>query len=167
MAARLSCHLRRSAHVNERGAKREATEWWSLLSPAFDVDFTAQDVALWGKPDKSFEIKDGRAQFPPDANHLWWSWNTVFGFDEADIRITITLIELAVQINDTEVAPFQGQPPDHPSFIGLLAASGGGPGRYVEFQRPQGDQRQVAARGVSKGHFKSLHCDWRCDVSGA
>src|SRR5919109_1983737 len=162
----------------------------------FEDDFTTHDTTLWGKPDKSFEIKDGRAQFHPDANHLWWSWNTIFAFDDADICVTIALIEttdptrsygglmfwvkdndnfysldiasngyfqvrrklagkwtpgilpwtqtdalkhgpnqpnkvrvsvksqtVAVQINDTEVARFRAQPPDHPSFIGLLAAS--------------------------------------------
>ena len=162
----------------------------------FDDDFTTHDLILWGKPDKSFEIKSGRAQFRPEPNHLWWSWNTIFAFDDADICVTITLIEttdptrsygglmfwvkdndnfysldiasngyfqvrrklagkwtpgvlpwtqtdalkrgpnqpnkvrvsvksqtVAVQINDTEVARFRAQPPDQPSFIGLLAAS--------------------------------------------
>jgi hypothetical protein len=162
----------------------------------FDDDFTMHEVALWGKPDKSFEIKDGRAQFRPDANHLWWSWNTAFAFDDADICVTITLVEttdptrsygglmfwvkdndnfysldiasngffqvrrkiagkwtpgilpwtqtdalkhgpsqpnkvrvsvrdqtVAVQINDKDVARFRAQPPDQPSFIGLLAVS--------------------------------------------
>src|SRR5919108_3552666 len=59
----------------------------------FEDDFTTHDTTLWGKPDKSFEIKGGRAQFHPDANHLWWSWNTIFAFDDADICVTIALIE--------------------------------------------------------------------------
>ncbi len=78
-------------------------ELTTLMAPAeacngskilFDDDFSMHDPS-WGALTEQFEIKGGKATVKPPPNRAQVQLNTGFAFEEADICVTVTAIEVA------------------------------------------------------------------------
>ena len=57
----------------------------------FEDKFTSADPT-WGPQSDKFKIADGKAIMSAPPNEAYWSWNSGFVFDDADICYTISLI---------------------------------------------------------------------------
>jgi hypothetical protein len=60
----------------------------------FDEDFQFHD-ASWRAADKNFEIKDGFATIKPEIHHGYRALNRGFQFDDVDICVTLSAIEIS------------------------------------------------------------------------
>lgn len=58
----------------------------------FQDDFSVHD-ATWGVPSADFEMKDGKAVLKPAPAMSRWQLQTGFAFGDADICLTVTLLE--------------------------------------------------------------------------
>lgn len=59
-----------------------------------DEDFSFQDAA-WGDGDKNFSIKEGSAVIKPEVQRGYKALNQAFLFDDADICLTVTAVEVS------------------------------------------------------------------------
>jgi hypothetical protein len=60
----------------------------------FEDDFSFQD-ASWGDSDKNFSIKEGSAVIKPEVQRGYKALNNAFLFDDADICLTVTAVEVS------------------------------------------------------------------------
>jgi hypothetical protein len=88
----------------------------------FEDDFTTHDPT-WGTSEEQFQIKNGKATLrPPVANGLW-HWNTAFAFENVDICVTVTPLDVGDPTQTDAGLLFWVQDNDN-FFVLLIAANG-------------------------------------------
>jgi hypothetical protein len=60
----------------------------------FQEKFTSRDP-IWGRPSDRVKIGDGKAIIRPAVNMSQWQLESGFAFEDADICVTVTLLETA------------------------------------------------------------------------
>jgi hypothetical protein len=60
----------------------------------FDEDFSFADSS-WGDLDKYLSIKDGSATIKADSQHGYKALNNAFLFEDADVCVTVTAVEIS------------------------------------------------------------------------
>lgn len=88
----------------------------------FQEEFKSRDP-IWGKESKRVQIKDGRAIIRPAANMSQWQLETGFAFEDADICVTVTLLETADPTRGAGGLIFWAQ--DNSNYYVLNVASNG------------------------------------------
>ncbi|NVN88278.1 MAG: hypothetical protein HXX15_19535 [Rhodopseudomonas sp.] len=75
---------------------------WSLAGPAaactgekilFQENFAAADPVLWGSLPAHFQVRDGKVTVRPPAQSETYQFESGFAFEDADICLTVTLLE--------------------------------------------------------------------------
>jgi hypothetical protein len=65
----------------------------------FQENFSAPDPILWGQLPAHFEMKDGKVTVRPPAQSETFQFESGFAFEDADICLTVTLLETADPTN--------------------------------------------------------------------
>lgn len=122
-------------------------------------NFIAAD-ASWGGDDADFTIKDGAAILKPDSQHGYRALDNAFLFDDADICVTLTALEIAKPEESAGGLVFWAQ--DYRNAYFLLLSSNGyfKIGRLVNaaWVNPPLDwtQSDAAAQGINRPNILRL-----------